>query len=289
MLGLQQKQLHSMTDKEILQAVQITAPFFQQISKDDFMVDLFSTEEWLAHFPGHTIDVPSNVGGPIPQEDPVLQGALKGKAQVGRPPFEVYQVNFLGKTLPIRNGKNKVIGVLGVGYNIDNIIEIEKKLELTEQVLAKVRSYISEIGSSSDSLEKSNESLEEQTVEVNESIKNIDGVLQIIDKVSSQTNILGLNASIEAARAGEHGLGFSVVANEVRKLAKETVKASEQIRSYVRAIKISTDHLIKSFENVDRSVDKNAELVDNFSEVSEELDQLNKDMNNAVRSMLDVS
>lgn len=289
MLGLEHNKLNTMTDEEILEAIKVAAPFFQEISKDDFMMDIFTQENWIAHFPGETIDVPADVGGPVPPNDPVVQKALKGEPQIGRPPFEVYNTHFLGKTLPIRNGRGKVIGVLGIGYNIESLIQIEEKLEQTEAVLTKVKSYIEEIEQSASMLERSNSGLETQTKEVNDSIKNIDGVLQIIDKVSSQTNILGLNASIEAARAGEHGRGFSVVADEVRKLASETVKASEQIRNYVEAIKKTINQLISSFDTVDQSVDNNAELVDNFSRVSEELDQLNREMNASVRSMLNVS
>ncbi|SDN72130.1 methyl-accepting chemotaxis protein [Alkalicoccus daliensis] len=289
MLGLAQSKLNTMTDEEIFEALEVAAPFFQEISKDDFMMDIFSQDTWLAHFPGKTIDVEGDVGGPVPANDPVVQRALQGEPQVGRPPFEVYNTHFLGKTLPIKNGKGKVIGVLGIGYNIEGLIQIEEKLVQTEAVLSKVKNYIEEIEKSASMLERSNDSLENQTKEVNESIKNIDGVLQIIDKVSSQTNILGLNASIEAARAGEHGRGFSVVADEVRKLASETVKASEKIKNYVEAIKGTIDQLITSFNTVDQSVDSNAELVDNFSRVSEELDQLNKEMNTSVRTMLDVS
>ncbi|PRO65465.1 methyl-accepting chemotaxis protein [Alkalicoccus urumqiensis] len=289
MLGLKNDKLRSMTDEEILQAIAVSAPVFQAVSKDDFMMDIVTKDTWYAHFPGETIDVEVAVGAPIPDDDHVMQSALRGVPQSGRPPYEAYNAHFLGRTEPIRNGRGEVIGAIGIGYNIDQLIHIEENLDQTESALASVNQYIEDIRRASAALEESSSSLEAQTEEVNKSVKNIDGVLALIDKVSSQTNILGLNASIEAARAGEHGRGFSVVADEVRKLAGETIKAAEQIRSDIQTIQSAMKQLLDSFSKVDHSVENNAELVEKFAVVNTKLKEMNENMSTSVRRMLDVS
>ena len=81
-----------------------------------------------------------------------------------------------------------------------------------------------------------------------EESKEIIGIVRTITDISSQTNILALNASIEAARAGEQGRGFSVVAEEIQKLSEQTKTAVESIGSIVRQVVNNTEEAVKAME-----------------------------------------
>jgi methyl-accepting chemotaxis protein len=92
--------------------------------------------------------------------------------------------------------------------------------------------------------------------QLGESSEQIDNVIRVINAIAEQTNILALNAEIEAARAGDAGKGFAVVANEVKELAKETARATDDIARRVSAIRDDSRGAVTGIAEIGRIIEQ---------------------------------
>lgn len=106
--------------------------------------------------------------------------------------------------------------------------------------------------------------------QLSESSTDIGNVIKLINSVAEQTNLLALNATIEAARAGDAGKGFAVVANEVKELAKETNKATNEIERRIDAIRSDTVSAVEAIASINSIVSQIDDIQTNISQAVEE-------------------
>ncbi|MBR5913809.1 MAG: methyl-accepting chemotaxis protein [Selenomonadaceae bacterium] len=143
------------------------------------------------------------------------------------------------------------------------------------------------------SIEKSVTASAEVVERLGESSKQIGQIVEAIAEISDQTNLLALNAAIEAARAGEHGRGFTVVSEEVRKLATASQESAEKIRARIESIQASTEEAVQSMKSgtADVAEGTNAirEVGVQFEEIMRMVDGIKKEITGINQSVKTVS
>jgi methyl-accepting chemotaxis protein len=113
-------------------------------------------------------------------------------------------------------------------------------------------------------------STNETMKKLGESSQEIGNVIKVITSIAQQTNLLALNATIEAARAGEAGKGFAVVANEVKELAKQTAKATEEISQKIEAIQGVTKGAVSAIEEIGAIINQINDISNSIATAVEE-------------------
>ncbi|MGA8406945.1 MAG: methyl-accepting chemotaxis protein [Candidatus Acidiferrales bacterium] len=119
---------------------------------------------------------------------------------------------------------------------------------IVEDTLAKMRAIADSVGQTAKKVQ-----------ELGKSSNQIGEIIGVIDDIADQTNLLALNAAIEAARAGEQGRGFAVVADEVRKLAERTSKATKEITQMIQSIQTETKSAVEAMESGTKQVELGVE------------------------------
>src|SRR6516164_7689352 len=127
----------------------------------------------------------------------------------------------------------------------------------TEELSASVQEIGCQVRQSASAVEQTGHRTEKSIAEIESlatATERIDGVLQLIQAIAEQTNLLALNATIEAARAGDAGRGFAVVAHEVKALAAQTAKATQEIGQNVTMIQSSTRNAVDAVREIGGAV-----------------------------------
>jgi len=241
----------------------------------DLAIAFSATIKSLKMFLQNTQDNAKTLGG-FSEE---LSAISQHNANVGNEISKAMEEIALGVTEQTKDTEEAVNNVMEMGMLIDQekvvLLELTKASDevsnLKEEGLKNIVELIAKTTIANDASQK----IASVILNTNESAEKIFEASQMIQSIADQTNLLALNAAIEAARAGESGRGFSVVAEEIRKLAEQSEQFTAEITSVINELKQKTESAIKVMSEMSGALDQQKESVEktqgNFSGISKSI------------------
>jgi len=227
------------TEHQLLDSFYEVIPYLSSLFDDDVAFALTDTEKFILVENGNQLRFHITPGDLIPAGGAIRETLNSGRVTVMDVPATVYGIPFKSYAVPIFDKGRKVIGVLTLGKSLEkrnNLVSIVNGLSAG---ITQIAESTKSVSNGIEQLKNMNSEISVKVNEANDSTRNTDGILDFVKDISTQTNLLGLNAAIEAARAGEAGRGFTVVAGEIRKMSASTNDSIGQIDTVLKSINAS--------------------------------------------------
>jgi twitching motility protein PilJ len=222
----------------------------------------------------------------------LVTGVNRASAQVTERAQEAQQVS--AQLLAAAERQSKEIEetssrVLQVSQSISDVsVSAEESARVAERSLHAAEKGAQAVQNSISGMNEIREQIQETSKRIKrlgESSQEIGEIVELISDITEQTNVLALNAAIQAASAGEAGRGFSVVAEEVQRLAERSGEATKQIGAIVRTIQSDTQDAVSAMEKSTHGVVEGAKLSDAAGQALSEIEQVSKQLADLIQSI----
>ncbi len=262
------------TEKEtadILDAFIKVAPYLNSLVQDDITIGIYDTEKLLVNIPAKSFSLNVKAGDPLQEGDIITDAIRSNQKKTSMVPKELFGFPLIARAIPLHDENGRVIGGVGLGTSLGESSKLHDVAESLSAVVEQTAAAISDISESINGFSTQMSGISSQAKKVSESAGEIADISVTVKGISDQSNLLGLNAAIEAARAGESGKGFSVVADEIRKLATHSKENVGQIDQITKKIHSLLKGLEESIESINQHTDGQAAAVEQISATMQEI------------------
>lgn len=238
--------MENISDNEVLNAFNLLIPYLHIMFDNEASLAIADTEKYLRNDGSAGLSLKSDPGAPIPSGGAAYIAIKEGKTVINDVPKELYGVGIKSYSVPVKGKTGKVEGCLCVAKSLKKRGEL---LDLSKDLSSSLQQISEIINNFAESLQLLQGMNLETKKKVDDALKNVsstDQIFKFVNQVTSQTDLLGINASIEATRAGSEGKGFKVIAQEIRKLSETSRESVNKIYSMLNGINKSVDDIYKS-------------------------------------------
>lgn len=245
----------------ILDCFMQALPFFTSLLNKEIGVSLTDLEKFLLYKPARNFDMKVSPGDPIKPGSAVEQAIREKRRVIRRGDKTLYGMPYIAVCSPIFDDLGNVIGCAVATEPVDMQDAMKEMAGILNQSISSIAGTSEKISAQTQEIASVITNLTQVALKSEERVGETDKIIGLIKNISSQTNLLGLNAAIEAARVGEAGRGFSVVAEEIRKLATESSASVKNIDFIVKAIQQDSTQSYRQFVQVNEVINQIASSI----------------------------
>lgn len=259
-------------ENPVLKTVCNVIPCISTLYNDEVCIAVTDKEKFIFVKMGNNFDLPYHVGDPVNKF--MEQTMRENRNLIMEIPLQVMEQSNAKVSkcyfFPVKD-EDEVVGVLTVAVRLDHRYELDQILETLENAASNLSDVVSKVTTGVTSLSTMNQDLLHKTNETTLKAKDTDAIVNIIQGISSKTNLLGLNASIEAARSGEAGRGFSVVAKEIQNLSITSKDSITKIDNIIKDISTNIQEIDSGLESISEVSEQQADSVKILTSTMEEM------------------
>ncbi len=257
------------SENEVINAFNLLVPYLRELFDNEVSVAVTDTEKFLINV---RADGKSYSGTAIPAKGGIAKAISEGRNVISYIPKEMFGDAMKSYSLPIKGKSGKVEGCICIGKSLKKREDLLELLRELSAAISEIMGISGEFSEKLNSVVEMNRETAKKIEEAQSNANSTDKIFNFIHQVSSQTDLLGINAAIEAARSESVGKGFNVIAQEIRQL-------SETSRESVDKISMMLSTINKSIDDICNSTQKTQGITETFttafSEITESVEKLN--------------